>query len=310
MRIIRDIHEADLERDTVMTIGTFDGLHLGHQDLLKRLVRRAWQTYRLSAVVTFDPHPRAVLSGPNNVVCLTTTADKIALFEQWGLDLLVILPFTLELARTSARDFMQMLIQHLRMTELWVGWDFALGRGREGNVPALKKLSEAMGFQVHVIAPVSEGDVVISSTHIRNLLSAGRVAEAAEMLGRYYRVTGRVVPGVGRGKALGFPTANLQVSPQCAVPRSGVYAAYATVHNRRYLAAVNIGARPTFTQNPAGGAESTIEVHLLDFDGDLYGEEITVQFVERLRDERRFPDADALRAQIARDVAKSREVMQ
>jgi len=304
MRVIRDPKQAGLEQDTVLTIGAFDGLHLGHQELLKRLVRRAKQTYRLSGVMTFDPHPRAVLSPTDNTFCLTTTEDKVAILQQWGIDLLVVLPFTRDLARMSAHDFMQMLALDLRMTELWVGWNFALGRGREGDVKALKKLGRELGYAVHEIAPVQEGDVVVSSTQIRSLIAAGRMREAAEMLGRYHVLRGRVVRGTGRGKQLGYATANLQPERKCLVPPAGVYAAYASVSEQRHLAAVNIGMRPTF-----GGHELTIEVHLLDFEGDLYGQDLSVQFVERLRDEKRFANEQALRSQIAADVAHVREVL-
>ena len=304
MQIIHDLTEANLERETVLTIGAFDGLHLGHQDLLKRLVRRARLTSRLSAVLTFDRPPRAVLAPESNTVCLTSLEDKLTLFQQWGVDVLVILPFTPELASTTAHDFLQGLVQRLRMSELWVGWDFALGRGREGDVPALKKLGQELGYEVHVLAPVQEGDVVVSSTQIRNLLSAGRVREAAEMLGRYHQIKGRVVPGIGRGRELGFPTANLKLESLCILPPTGVYAAYAYVCSARYAAAINIGLRPTF-----GEGEPTLEAHLLDFEGDLYGQQMVVQFVDRLRDERRFPDADALRVQIARDIARARDVL-
>lgn len=304
MQIIHDLTQANLERETVLTIGTFDGLHLGHQDLLKRLVRRARLTSRLSAVLTFDRAPREVLTPESNRACLTTLEDKRTLLQQWGVEVLVILPFTAELARTSARDFVQGLVQYLRMSELWVGWDFALGRGREGDVPMLKKLGQDLRYEVHVLAPVQEGEVVISSTHIRNLLSVGRVREAAEMLGRYHQLKGRVVPGVGRGRQLGFPTANLELESPCIMPLNGVYAAYVYVGSARYAAAINIGFRPTF-----GAAGRTLEAHLLDFEGDLYGQKMVVQFVERLRDERRFPDANALRAQIARDIARARDIL-
>jgi riboflavin kinase/FMN adenylyltransferase len=305
MRIIRNLFQANVERETVLTIGAFDGLHLGHQELLRRLTRRARQTERLSAVLTFDPLPRTVLNPAGNTICLTTVEDKIRLLEQWGLDLLVILPFTQELANTSSRDFVQMLCQHLRMTELWVGWDFALGRGRAGNVGALRKLGKAMGFHLQAIEPVSDGQVVISSTQIRNLITNGRVREAAEMIGRYHQLKGLVVPGEGRGKHLGFPTANLRVPEHCALPAMGIYAVYASIKGQRHPAVVNIGCRPTF-----GAGECIVEVHLLDFDGDLYGEQIHIQFVERLRAERRFSSADALRAQIEKDVANAREILQ
>jgi riboflavin kinase/FMN adenylyltransferase len=304
MKVIRDLNRVQVDRDTVLTIGAFDGLHLGHQDLLRRLVRRARQTDRLSGVLTFDPHPRALLSPTNNALCLTTTDDKTAILQQWGLDLLIVLPFTPELARTSARAFMQILVSSLRMSELWVGWDFALGREREGDVRTLRTIGKSMGYAVHEIEPVLDGGVLVSSTRIRNLLAAGSVREAGELLGRYYALQGRVVRGKGRGQQLGFPTANLEPAQACVVPETGVYAAYVLVGNARYLAAVNIGARPTF-----GDAEQLVEAHLLDFDGDLLGQRIIIQLVERLREQRRFAGADALSAQIARDVARAREVL-
>jgi len=305
MRIIRDLHQAQSEHETVLTIGAFDGLHLGHQDLLQQLIHRTQQTDRVSGVVTFDPLPRTILHPASNTICLTTTEDKIELLTQWGLDLLVILPFTPELARTSARDFVQMLCEYLHMTELWIGWDFSLGRGRAGNASALTKLGKAMGFHVHVIDPVRDGPVVISSTQIRHLITAGRVREAAEMLGRYHQLRAVVISGEGRGKRLGFPTANLQLSEHCAVPASGVYAAYVAYREQRFPAVANIGCRPTF-----GEEEHGVEAHLLDLDGNLYGEHIGLQFVERLREERRFPNAEALCAQIEKDIAQAREILQ
>ena len=313
MRIIADPEQANLEYDTVLTIGAFDGLHLGHQGLLKRLIARARQAKRLSGVVTFDPLPREVLDPESNTVCLTSIEDKALLLEQWGLDVLVVLRFDLELARTPAHDFVQMLYANLRMRELWIGWDFALGRQREGNTSALRKLGAALGFDVHVIRPVREGEAVISSTQIRSLVSAGLVREAAEMLGRYHQMRATVVAGQGRGKQLGYPTANLQPARHCAVPADGVYAAYVVYGNQRYLSVANIGQRPTFrsAQDLAfGPGQQVVEAHLLDFDGDLYGQKVLIQFVDRLREERRFANADGLRAQIKKDVARAEEILE
>jgi len=304
MRIIRDLNAVSLERETVLTVGAFDGLHLGHQSLLKRLMSSARESGRLSGVVTFDPPPRRVLSPDSNIICLTTLEDKIELLDSWGLDLLVIITFTLELAGTSARDFVRPLRDQLRMAELWVGWNFALGRGREGDAPALKKLGQEMGFAVNVIEPVGEGNTAISSTQIRGLLGAGRVREAAEMLGRYYHLNGIVVPGVGRERHVGYHTANLNVRQSCSLLSSGVYAAYAIVRGRRYLGVVNLGTRPTFGEGPP-----TLEVHLLDFEGQLEGETVRVQFVERLRNERQFANVKALRAQIKKDIARARDIL-
>jgi len=320
MQILYDLSGTDLTQETVLTIGAFDGLHLGHQELLRRLVRRARHTGRLSGVVTFDPLPRAVLSASNNIICLSTTEEKAHLLESLGLDVLVVLPFTPQLAATSAHDFMQMLYRHLRMSELWIGWDFALGRGREGDATALRRLGRSMGFQVHVIAPVAvrpasdrssrirrdgaEGETVISSTQIRKLLSEGMVREATEMLGRYHRLQGDVVRGTGQDSELGFPTANLQLPLHCAIPASGVYATYVTVGTQRHPAVANINVPPS------PGAERRIGLHLLGFSGDLIGRQITVQFVERLRPQRRFATAEALRAQIGDDVSSAREILE
>lgn len=305
MRVIRDLNQAHVERDTVLTIGAFDGLHLGHQALLQRLMHSAHEADRLSGVVTFDPPPRRVLAPDDDMICLTTIEDKIELLEGWGLDLLLIVQFTWEVARTSARDFVWPLRDRLRMADLWVGWNFALGRGREGDAAALKKLGQEMGFAVHVIEPVGEGGLAISSTEIRSLLSAGQVREAAEMLGRYYHFNGVVVPGVGKERQVGYPTANLNVQQACTLLRDGVYAVYAIAQGKRYLAVVNIGTRPTF-----GEGQPTVELHLLDFAGELEGEQLRVQFVERLRDERRFANVKALRAQIEKDIAKAREILE
>jgi riboflavin kinase/FMN adenylyltransferase len=305
MRIIRDLNQASVERETVLTIGAFDGLHLGHRSLLNRLMRSAQEAHRLSGVVTFDPPPRMVLTPDNNLICLTTMEDKIELLRQWGLDLLVIISFTWEVARTSARDFVWPLRDRLQMGELWVGWNFALGRGREGDPPALRRLGQEMGFEVNVIEPVTEGGAAISSTEIRNLLGAGQVREAAELLGRYYQISGAVVPGVGQERRVGYPTANLNVQQVCTLPGSGIYAGYAIARGKRYPAVANIGTRPTFGEGPP-----TVEVHLLDFVGELPGELLHVQFVERLRDERRFADVKALRAQIKKDIVIAREILE
>ncbi|MBC7231844.1 MAG: bifunctional riboflavin kinase/FMN adenylyltransferase [Chloroflexi bacterium] len=304
MKIIRDLHQANIEGETALTIGAFDGLHLGHQELLRRLTRRAQQTQRLSGVVTFDPLPKAILSPASNVICLTTIEDKIELLEQWGLDLLVILPFTPELARTSARDFVQALCTYLHMTELWVGWNFALGYGREGDVRTLKRLGKEMGFRVHVIAPVSSGEIAISSTQIRNLLSSGNVSEAAAMLGRYYQVRAHVLSEIEHDGQLSLSSAHLKFIPHCALPASGVYAAYALIRGRPYPAIVDTGFETTLGEQGTKG-----RIYLLDFHGDLPGEEIRVQFVERLHHQPYPLDARTLRTQMEKDIAKVREVL-
>jgi len=299
MRIIRDPHQTNIERATVLTIGAFDGLHLGHQELLRQLVDRARQTKRQSGVVTFDPLPRAVLHPGDNAVCLTTPEEKAELLAQWGLDILAILPFTQELARTSAQDFVSILCAHLGMTEMWVGWDFALGRGRKGSVSHLKKLGAAMSFAVHVVEPVLDGEALISSTQIRKLLSAGHVREAGEMLGRYYPLRGRITQEPLQANEEGFTLVAVQVPGGCAVPASGAYAVYAIIGDICCPAMANIRS--------GSGTEQEGQVYLLDCRAGLGAQGITMQLVERLHDEHAAPKASP--AQIRKDIARAREIL-
>ena len=312
MLVIRDLSQARLEQDSVLTIGAFDGLHLGHQELVRRLIRSARESSRLSGVVTFDPLPRTVLAPDNSFICLTTSEDKIELLGDWGVDVLIIIPFTMEVANTTARDFILRLRERARMTELWVGWNFALGRGREGNVENLRRLGQELGYRLQVIEPVSDGAVPVSSTQIRHLLASGRVREAAEMLGRYYQLRG-IVPTAapGEGKA-GLPTARLTMVEICTLPASGVYAVYAATDAGVFRAVANIAPRPesAVPGQPCGECPApTVAVHLLDFAGDLQGQRVRLQFVERLRDERHFASVDELSKQIRRDIARAKELL-
>jgi len=303
MRLIDDLSKANIERETVVTIGSFDGLHIGHRALIREIVAHARETGRLSALVTFHPHPRAVLRPWLSPKVLTTPGEKAVLLARWGLDVLVLLRFTPALARTSARDFIRLLYERLHMAELWVGQDFALGRGREGNVPALQAMGAEWGFEVRAINPVVVNGRVVSSTWIRELLAAGHVAEARRLLGRPYSLAGEVVSGARRGRCLGFPTANLAVRPERALPPDGVYAVYAAVGEQRWPAVANVGERPSFNTG-----QRAIEVHLLDFEGDLYGRDLVVEFVKRLRPERRYDDICALVRQIERDIQRTRRL--
>jgi riboflavin kinase/FMN adenylyltransferase len=304
MEVIDDLTRADLRQDTVLTIGAFDGVHRGHQALIEAVIERARATGRLAAVITFHPHPAVVLAPERAPRSLTTPGDKVALLEGLGVDLVVLLPFDREVAATSARDFVEMIARHLRLRELWVGNDFALGRNREGNVPRLRELGRDLGYEVHVVEPVVDGSESISSSRIRALLQEGRVAEAAQLLGRYHSLSGEVVVGAQRGRILGFPTANLEVRPERAVPADGVYAVYASLGRERYPAVANVGVRPSFDNG-----QRTVEIHILDFDGEIYGCDLVVEFVARLRDERRFEDIDDLVSQIERDSQSAREIL-
>jgi riboflavin kinase/FMN adenylyltransferase len=303
MRVIDDLANAQVEQPTVVTVGAFDGLHIGHQHIIKELIRHARETGRLSAVVTFHPHPRAVLRPWLSPKVLTTPGEKAVLLAQMGLDILVLVSFTPEVARMPAREFVRLLRERLRMEELWVGRDFALGRGREGNVPALQAMGEQLGFHVQVFEPVTVDGRPVSSTEVRELLATGQVDEARRLLGRPYSLAGEVVSGARRGRCLGFPTANLAVRPERALPPDGVYAVYALVGNERLPAVANIGERPSFNTG-----QHAIEVHILDYSGDLYGRDLAIEFIRRLRAEQRFSDVCQLVAQISNDIEQARQI--
>ncbi len=303
MRLIDDLTRSQVDQQTVVTIGSFDGLHIGHQKLVRDIVDEAHRTGRASALVTFHPHPRAVLRPWLSPKVLTTPGEKAALAARWGLDIFVLLHFTAEVAHMPAPDFIRLLVERLHMAELWVGPDFALGRGREGDVPALREMGRQWGFALRVVAPVQIGSRVVSSTWVRELLATGQVAEARRLLGRPYSVAGEVVSGDRRGRCLGFPTANLAIRPERALPPNGVYAVYAQIGERRLPAVANIGERPSFNTG-----QHAVEVHILDYRGDLYGRDLVIEFVKRLRPERRFEDICELIRQINRDVARARDL--
>ncbi len=304
MQIIDDLSQVHLDRDTILTIGAFDGVHRGHQYLIGQLLQRARQTHRLAGLITFHPHPSVVLSPGNPTRYLTTPGEKVALLERLGLDIVALLPFNREMAQTSARDFMEVICRRLRMKELWVGKGSALGRGREGTPEVLRALGQELGFLVEMITPLVWKGEVISSTRIRSLLCRGQVREAAELLGRYPSLTGEVVRGAQRGRCLGFPTANLEVRAERAVPANGIYAVYAILGEERYQGVANVGVRPTFDNG-----ERTVETYILDFEGDIYGYDLVVEFVERLRSEKRFTDIRELIAQIERDIVEARRIL-
>lgn len=304
MQLIDDLSQANLHQDTVLTIGSFDGLHRGHQHLISQILRHAHKMNLIGGLITFYPHPVAVLAPDNTPPYITPPGEKIALLKKLGLDLAVILPFNHQLTQTSARDFIIAIKRHLRLKELWVGSDFALGRNREGNVPVLQALGQELGFTVTSVEPLLWDGAVISSTHIRRHLAAGKVYQAAALLGRYPSLAGEVVQGMRRGRQLGTPTANLAVRPEQAVPANGVYAVYAILGEERYLGVANVGVRPSFDNG-----ERIVEIHILDFDEDIYGIDLVVEFVARLRNERRFDSIDDLVSQIYRDIEQARRIL-
>jgi riboflavin kinase/FMN adenylyltransferase len=304
MQIIDDLSQVDLDKDTILTIGAFDGVHRGHQYLIRQLLQRARRTHRLAGLITFHPHPSAVLSPRNPTRYLTTPGEKAALLEILGLDILAILPFNKEMAQTLARDFIEMVSRQLRMRELWIGKDFALGYGREGKPDVLRALGQEMGFSVETITPLIWKGETISSTRIRSLLFRGQVRKAAELLGRYPSLAGEVVRGAQRGRCLGFPTANLEVRAERAIPANGIYAVYTVLGKERYQGVANVGVRPSFDNG-----ERTVEIYILDFEANIYGYDLVVEFVQRLRPEKRFTDIEDLTAQIEKDIVQARRIL-
>jgi riboflavin kinase / FMN adenylyltransferase len=290
---------------TVVTIGNFDGVHLGHQAILGRVCQRARELGGQAVVVTFNPHPVKVLRPEVNLPLLNTQEQKLRLLSDSGLDAVVVLPFTPEFAALAAREFVRKYFcQRLQAREVVVGNDYCFGRGREGNIDLLKEMGEIHGFTVQVVWPVEVDGAVVHSSLIRALLRLGKVVEAGRLLGRPYGVTGRVIQGKGRGaKLLGVPTANLLTANEL-LPAGGIYAVWVRRGAATLAGVANIGTCPTFDNT-----ELSLEVHLMEFSGDLYGESLEVQFVHRLREEQRFPSVEALAAQIHADIAAARRAL-
>jgi len=293
-------------QNTWLTIGSFDGVHIGHQQLIHELNQCAHHSRAKSVVLTFHPHPTAVLRGRTDAFYLTTPSEKAKLLEELGTDIIITHPFTFELSQSTAREFILYLKEHLGFQQLWVGYDFALGKGREGNVNYLKLLGGELNYQVNIVEPVISGGQTVSSSQIRNLLLEGSVEEANNMLGRPYKVTGKVIHGDGRGKSIDIPTANLETGIEKIIPGTGVYACRAQIVDNLYLAAVNIGKRPTFKSSDNS---AHIEAHILDFSDDLYGYQISIEFIARLRGEKRFQSVEELIIQIHSDINKTREIV-
>lgn len=287
---------------TVVTVGNFDGVHLGHRSILSRVLLRARELECQPVVLTFDPHPLKVLNPQTQLRLLTTPAQKIELLKNAGLSVVVV-SFTREFAAIPARDFVQNYFwERLKVREVVVGHDYRFGFNREGSIELLKEMGQALGFTVQVVWAVEVDSAVVSSSLIRAMLRLGNVREANRLLGRHYGVIGQVVAGKGRGaKLLGVPTANLAPENDL-LPASGIYAVWVQKDGGMLPGVANIGTCPTFDNQ-----ELSLEVHLLDFNGDLYGERLQVDFVARLREERRFLSIDDLGAQIRADVAAARQ---
>jgi riboflavin kinase/FMN adenylyltransferase len=281
----------------VLALGNFDGLHRGHLKILERVKRVAAERGGVAMAMTFDPHPPRVVRPDKAPPLLMTTAQRLEGLEHAGMRAVAVVQFTHELSQWDPDTFVRtVLVEWLRVSEVWVGANFLFGHDRVGNFTALRTLGQRYGFRAEKIDPVRYKEFVVSSTRVRRLVSEGRMDEASALLGHPYTLVGRVVEGRRRGREIGFPTANMETMNEL-IPPHGVYATTLTVDGIVHAAITNIGLRPTFGEQTA----PTIESHVLRFDGDLYGREVRLGFVQRLRDERRFEDIDALRAQIEAD---------
>jgi riboflavin kinase / FMN adenylyltransferase len=288
----------------VLALGNFDGLHRGHTKIIERVRRVAAERGATSLVLTFDPHPPRIVRPDKAPALLMTLDQKLEFLEKAGVQGVAIVRFTHELSQWEPEMFVRtVLVDWLRVGEVWVGADFLFGRNRSGNFSLLRALGSHYGFRVEKIDAVRYKDFVVSSTRVRRLVSEGRVDEAGALLGRHVFIDGVVVRGAGRGRELGIPTANLDTRNEL-LPPHGVYATTVTIDGVVRPGVTNIGLRPTFQD----ATRTTIEVHVLGLDQDLYGNTLRVGFVQRLRDERRFPDVDALKAQIEADVRRARRL--
>lgn len=306
MQHVYALPDARLSGPTIVAVGMFDGVHLGHQHLLRRLVAKAHASGCVPTVLTFFPHPDVVLGRATGRYYLTAPEQRAALLGALGVECVVTHPFDDRVRQIRAADFVDQLIAHLRLRELWVGADFALGYRREGDVDFLRAQGEQKGFRLEVVDLVTNdgNGQIISSASVRAALEAGDIPTVTRHLGRPYRLAGEVVRGDGRGRTIGFPTANLDVWDEQVLPRKGVYAGWAHLDGETFMAVANVGNRPTFN-----GKLVTVEAHLLDFDRDIYGRTLALDVVAFLRPEMKFNGVDKLVAQIGRDVVEGRAIL-
>ena len=292
--------------ETALTIGVFDGVHRGHTHLISNLVDEAARKGLMAGVVTFREHPAAVLSPRFEAQYLTSFEDRLELLNETKIDFAVPITFDRALSKLTAEEFVSLLQEHLRMESLVVGPDFAMGRNREGTIERLSELGDEMGFALTVVDGLQDtkGETVRSTT-VRTALGEGEVERVTELLGRRFMLEGLVVSGEGRGGKLGFPTANIAPPQGMAVPGDGIYAAFAHLEGKRLMTAISIGTKPTF-----GDHDRAIEAFILDFDGNLYGKSLRLEFVRRLRDQVKFDAVEALLEQVDRDVAETRRILQ
>ncbi len=303
MRLFHGIDNAKIARPTVLTLGVFDGLHLGHQLIMKTIVERARATGAVPTVITFDPHPRALLHPESAPPLLQTFDQKIEALGVLGIEQTIVIRFDQNFAQIRAEDFLRAVIaDRLHAKEVYLGCGFAFGHGREGNIGLLRTVSQSLGFFADEVPELRLRGRRVSSSRIRELLQQGRVNLARRMLGRPYGVEGRVVRGAERGAKLGFPTANLHPQNR-VIPRNGVYVTATLIDGQWRRSVTNIGTRPTF----GSANESSVETFVMNWSGDLYDDVVRVRFLHRLREEKKFSSVDELKFQIERDVARAQD---
>lgn len=306
MNVFNSLDEISEDfREAVVTIGNFDGVHLGHQDIFDKVLREARRNQRKAVVITFEPHPKMVLHPERKPFYLITSLEeKISRISETGIDALLLIPFSLEFSHTTAREFVHFILwDKLRIKKIFIGHDYTFGRNKEGNEALLISFGEKLGFDVEVISALKVGGNVISSTLTRNAILAGRVKEATTYLGRPYNISGVVTVGNRRGQGLGFPTANLQPD-KVLLPARGIYAVRLQLEGKAFQGVSNIGFNPTFA-----GDTLNVEVYIFDFNKDIYGKRLNVLFIDRIRNERKFDGPEQLIEQIRRDVETARKIL-
>jgi len=305
MQHYRSLNDLALQ-NSWLTIGVFDCVHRGHQEILKNLTAGAHQNGAPAVVLTFWPHPAVVLGKRHDLKCLTTLEERAELLGEQGADVVITQPFTPDFAKLTAFDFMRLVVRRLGLRSLWIGYDFALGHNREGDLDRLTERGEEFGYSVQAIGPVKNGEDVLSSSLIRRRIRSGDVTHAAENLGRFYSLSGPVIHGDGRGRKINIPTANIDYPKDKVIPANGIYACWAWIGGEKHPAALNIGINPTFTPDKV---TPNVEAHILDFDRVIYDQEVKLEFVQYLREELKFDTVEALVEKIHADIAETREIL-
>lgn len=312
MTIIKSLEKIKNIENSVVTIGNFDGIHKGHIQLIKRTVDQAKKKNFKSVIFTFENHPMRYFRA-NSIKNLMTNEDKIEMMKSLGIDIIVMIPFDEYMTKISGQDFVnEILLDTLGAKKVIVGHDFTFARNKEGNIKLLKDLSEQYGFELEVVNPIKIDDIRISSTHIRNLISSGDVEKVYKYLGRNYTLSGEVVHARKIGRTIGFPTANIKIDENMVIPKVGIYATKVYIDNKVYYGATNVGYNPT-----VNGKTLSIETNILEFDDDIYGKNITIEFLQRIRDEKKFNGIEELKNQLQKDtkyvyekyICKSKKLM-